>query len=196
LIRLNLSIDPADAGWAIARREHRLNRLGAGTLLMMAKAGLVLLGGVLALRLGELALRGAFLPDPLWQAPTPPEIGLALGMAVVILLHEVLQRLGMGPAIGNALRASGANGREPLAGPMTVLLTPEAVACEGVHWRSRGEAAQLQRLEETKDRLVLWMGLSVPLVLPRAQLTAEEIQAVRDWAAGVLARKRSGSQGA
>lgn len=186
---LSVTVRPEDMAWAIARRDKRGHWLGAGGAMLLLNRLVLLLGAMAALRLGYLAMRGLATPEVLWGPLSQLELVLAGSLLAATLVQLVVTRALMGTLVAVPLRASAATEREPLAGPLTARLLPDAVECEGTDWRFRRDAALLTRLEETPALLVLWMGLASPVVLPRRDLTAEQARAVRDWADGVLARR-------
>ncbi|WP_073137398.1 hypothetical protein [Muricoccus roseus] len=155
---------------------------GGGTLLALAAP--------LAGRLAAWAVVNPHDPAPLLRPPgwdDAAAVGPVLGVALLsMLLSRRTQRFGL----RTMLEARAAEGREPLLGPVTVTLDADRATFRAAAWDASYDAALFTGLEEARDYLVLRFGPARPALLPRRDLTVVEPAAVRDWAAGMLARNR------
>ncbi|MFB9969596.1 hypothetical protein ACFFMP_05930 [Pseudoroseomonas cervicalis] len=167
---------------------RRGGRLGLGALRVLAQGLFFAATLLLSLRLAETLLRRMAPPAPFWRPLEWNEGVLLAAIGGVTLLLALHAQLGQRAALTRILRALPDPARQPLLGPVSVVLLPGRLSCQGQGWSFEAEAARLRQLEETPAALVLRFGPTLPaLPLPRQELTEAEIQAVRAWAASGFA---------
>ncbi len=189
---LRMTWVPADYATAILAQNRRGGLIGASELMLLARGLVLAVAVVAAPRIALWAVMNPRDPSPLLAPLATFELvtaGCVLGAALALAL---VLRLAMPFLLRSLFQRRGVEGREPLIGPVEIVLTPERLSSQGPGWSAAMDTALLTRLEERPAILLAWFGPGRVVPLPRREMSEAEVVAVRDWAAAAL-RGRQGA---